>query len=110
LDPAITSSIGPVKPITALALVSLVEVEPVPSWPKPLAPKHFTPEVAIEAHVKSNPTVTPDAFADNVTALGVGVEVVVRLWPIWPLLFFPKHFTVPFVSNAHVCAPPVAII
>jgi hypothetical protein len=65
--------------------------------------------VASNAQVKSLPVVMAAAFRDKVTALGVAVDVVERLWPICPLLFLPKHETEPFDSTTHVCAPPVAI-
>ena len=37
-------------------------------------------------------------------------RVVVIPSPSWPLLFLPRHFTLPSVSAAHECLPPRAML
>jgi hypothetical protein len=49
--------------------------------------------------------VTPDS---PVTATGADLSTVVPS-PNWPLLLYPQHLTVPSVSRAQECRPPVDI-
>ena len=65
-------------PLTATGTFDGVFV-PLPSWPKPLSPQHFTVESLRSAHVCALPASTIVAFVIPTTAVGVFADTFVPL-------------------------------
>ena len=93
-------AVTPVKPETATGIGESAP-PPLPSWPRPFAPQHFTDPLDRSAQENSPPAETAATPVRPETATGIGESVFVLL-PSWPKAFHPKHSTVPPWRSAQV--------
>src|SRR5262245_39241236 len=82
--------------------VWLLVFEPLPSWPFPLLPQHFSACVFVMAQVCQPPTVMAViALVRPVTSTGRLLSAV-ELFPSWPSPFGPQHLTAPACVSAQL--------
>lgn len=83
--------------------VSLLVVEPSPSWPLPLYPHDQSVPSVLVAKVKRNPAATDLQFVPPIKAATGDVLVIVELSPSCPPELLPQPHNVPSVFMAAVC-------
>jgi hypothetical protein len=77
-------------------------MELFPSWPTLLSPQHTRLPNVVTAHAELPPTemaATPDARPETGTGT---LLATLELFPSWPAVFSPQHWTPPWLVSAQV--------